>query len=82
MSFPDISALWRTLEFDSDSTTLGGRSTELSHAILNADRINGDFREFEGEDVPSLCCYETVKTRVGLSEVCRSNFYLPTSFAD
>lgn len=69
---PDIPALWRTLEFGCDSATLGGKSTELSHAISNVARINDDFRQVGGEDVPSLCYYETVKTRVGLSEVRRS----------
>lgn len=68
ISFPDVSALWRALEFDCDST-LGGSSSELVHAISNASRINDDFREYDGEDLPSLCFYETVKTPVALSEV-------------
>lgn len=68
--FPDISALWRTLESQCDSTLRGG-SSDLQRAIPSVARINDDFREFGGEDLPSLCFYETVKTRVGLSEVSR-----------
>lgn len=68
VTFPDISALWRTLERGSDSM-LRGKSQQLSYAISNASRINDDFREFDGESLPSLCFYETVKTHVGLHEV-------------
>ena len=63
-------ALWRALEFDC-ATTLGGKSSDLQLAIMNSSRINDDFREFGGENLQSICLFETAKTDVGLSEVQR-----------
>ena len=71
LSFPNISALWRTFLSDNDSM-LPGNSLDLSYAMTNISRINDDFRDFNGEKLSSLCFYETVKTRVGLDEVTQS----------
>ena len=55
---------------------LRGKPQDLSYAISNASRINDDFREFDGESLPSLCFYETVKTGVGLHEVSQPFTFL------
>ena len=61
-------------------STLGGVPLDLEHAISNVSRINNDFHEYGGEDLPSLCFYETVQTRVGLREVRPSSYALiPTT---
>lgn len=49
--------------------------------MMNVARINDDFREAGGEDSPSLCFYEAVKTRVGVSEVCRFHLFKPQLFS-
>lgn len=65
---PDISKLWRALGAEA-ATSLGARPSDLEKAIFATSRINRAFQRLEGEDLPTICFYETEKTLVGLSKV-------------
>lgn len=61
----DVSKLWRAIAAKSQ---IASNSTMLQQALSSSSRINHEFRRLGGEDVPSLCFYETVKTYVGLQQ--------------
>lgn len=65
---PDISKLWRALTAEA-ATSLGARPPDLEKAIFASFRINRAFQRLGGEDLPTICFYETEKTLVGISKV-------------
>ena len=65
---PDISKLWRALSAEA-ATSLGAKSPDLEKAIFATSRINHAFQRLGGEDLPTVCFYETEKTLIGISKV-------------
>ena len=65
---PDIPKLWRALGAEAP-TSLGAKHSDLEKAIFATSRINHAFQRLGGEDLPTVCYYETEKTLVGLSKV-------------
>ena len=65
---PNISKLWRALGAEAP-TSLGSGSSDLEKAVFATFRVNHAFRRLGGEDLPTLCFYETEKTLVGISKV-------------
>ena len=68
IDWPDISKLWRALGKEG-ATVLGAKSPDLERAIFATSRINHAFQRLGGEELPSVCFYETEKTLVGISKV-------------
>ena len=64
----DISKLWRALGAEAPAS-LGARHPDLERAVFATSRINHAFKRLGGEDLPTVCYYETEKTLVGLSKV-------------
>lgn len=62
---PDVSRLWRAI---ASSGHISSRSSTLQKALASLSRINYEFCRLGGEETPSICFYETVKTYVGLQQ--------------
>ena len=66
---PDVSQVWRALNAGA-TNSLNGGSRELNRALISTSRINMAFKRLEGEELPSICFYETGKSLLGASQVC------------
>lgn len=64
---PDIPKLWRALGAEA-ATSLGAKSPDLEKAIFATIGINHAFQRLGGEDLPTVCFYETEKTLVGITK--------------
>ncbi|KAL6716623.1 hypothetical protein ACLMJK_006191 [Lecanora helva] len=65
---PDFSKLWRALGAEA-ATSMGGKSADLEKALTATSRINRIFETLGGEDLPTMCFYETERTFVGTTKM-------------
>lgn len=68
LNHADYGAVYRLL-YRGSTSSVGGTASELEDAFANLTRLNTDFRQLNGEELPACCFHEKLKSQVGLEQV-------------